>query len=444
MPLDTTSPDNYSAPTSDRDPYASSSSTTYASSTASPTLPSHIDLAALPHGLAVLGPLTGYTPTALARILASRYASLSETLSRPLTAKEQTALAQHTARGVAIASYGPTIGISAAAYRTYVTREEFRWPFYGKLMSEEAGTGFWDGEKMRLGGKEILAGVSRDMKVRLLHSLRGMAYMSIGMFAVPAVVSAYASTVSAVGEIRDERLRGVTRELRAATVANSKGRNETEQGTKNMGQIWRQRTEKMERGRGRGRRREEEEDEASPTSGGMMDYGGADEERGPLSGIGDMGGMLSDGEMRTQEVRQQPEAGRHSPENRAGTFQMEKVGRQPRGFGDDYDDASPTGGSGATSSGDGGGSSVWERIRQDAASGSSGGTPSSSMGRGARRGGVQQEQQEGSTTGDSFSFSSSEEERSYAKEEAQREFDESVEKERRGGNFSGGGGGWRR
>ena len=174
----------------------------------------------------------------------------------------------------------------------------------------------------------------------------------------------------------------------------------------------------------------------------MMDYSSVDEEQGRLSGAGDMGGVMSDSQMRTQEVRAQPEKAKSPADNRPSTFQTEKASRQPKNFDDDYDDASPTGGRGAMDDGDAGGSgegggSVWERIRRQQASG---GSSPPAQSRGRRMDGVGQEQQEGSTTGDSFSFSRSEEERNYAKDEAQREFDERVERERRGRDFSSGSG----
>ena len=360
-----------------------------------------------------------------------------------------TALAYHTAKGHAIASYGPTIGISFGLYRTWVTRSEFRWPFYGKLISEEVGTGFWDGVAMRVRGKEILAGVSTQAKANILHVLRGTAYVSLGILIVPMVVSAYGATVSAVGEIRDERLQEVTRELRVVANREMKERrasiqerrgDPTGQGKKSAGDVWRERRERME---GKSSQKSlPDDDDMSPTGGAMMDYGSVDEEQGRLSGAGDMGGVMSDSQMRTQEVRAQPEKAKSPADNRASTFQMEQVSKQPKNFDDDYDDASPTGGRGAMDDEDaggsgGGGGSVWERIRQQQASGGSS-PPAQSRGRGMD--GVRQEQQQDSTTGDSFSFSRSEEERNYAKEEAQREFDERVEKERKGRDFSSGSG----
>jgi len=445
MPLDTTTTDTYTSPSSTPHPYDSSPST-YSSPN---SLPAHIDLAGLPHGLPILGPLTGYTTTNLAHIIQRRYADTSQMISRGLSETEMTAIAYHMSKGHAIASYGPSLGIGAALYRIRATRAEFRWPFYGKLMSEEVGQGFWDGHSLRIGGREVMKSIPASAKAGMLHFLRGTAYVAVGMFIVSPAVASYGATVSAVGELKDQRLVQLTQELKDVAdmemkerrVRREEMRNErigqtTGQGSKDAGRVYRERRERLG---GKGGGGTGGDDDMSPTGGAFMSDYGDDEEQGRLRGAGDMGGVLSDGQMQTREVQAQPEARRSPTENRASTFQMEKVARLPQNFGDDFDDASPTGESGAMAGG--GGGSAWERIRQQNASGSSTGSePSFRRAKSFRR-----EQPEGSTTGDSFSFSNSEEERNYAKDEAQKEFDERVEKERRGGDFSGGGGsGWRR
>ncbi|KAF6228878.1 hypothetical protein HO133_006989 [Letharia lupina] len=442
MPLDMTSSDTYDTPDSSPDPYDTSSPT----SATTNGLPSHIDLSSLPSGLPILGPLTGYTTARQAARLRKELAQMSDTVRRPLTQSEQTAMVYYTAKGFAIASYGPTIGIGAGVYQTYATRAQFRWPMYGKMISDapaegEVQKGFWDGQKMRAGGKEILQGVSSQAKANILHVSRGFAYCLIGAYLAPLFVSSYAATVSAVGEVRDPRLHEVNKAVREAVLRDQ--RQKKERGGEIVKQTDARREGRMpnfprERDQGRGRRGGGAEvDDASPTGGAMMDMG-IDEEQGRLSGAGDMGGMLSDGQMRSAEAKAMPPPSQTPAGNRAATFQMEKVERQPKDFGSDFDDASPTGGSGAMDGGDGSAGSVWERIRQQSSSEPSG--SSMGRGRGMRGSGMQQEQQEGSTTGDSFSFSNSDEERSYAKIEAQREFDERVEKERRGGEFNSGGG----
>lgn len=384
-------------------------------------------------------------------------ASRSEIVQRPLTRSEQEAMAYHSARGLATASWGPAIGIAAGVYRTYATRAEYRWPFYGKLISGvaaegETQMGFWDGQKMRAGGKEIFQAVSTQAKANALHVSRGFAYCLIGAFFAPLFVSSYAATVTAVGELRDPRLQELNQGLREVTLRDMKQKQEK------AGEIGKQTdTRRIPRDRDRmsGRRTSTTEvDDASPTGGAgmMMDMGiNDDDDQERLSSAGDMGGVLSDGQMRTAEARARPSR-TQSPttSNRAATYQLEKVERQPRDFASDFTagddaDASPTDAIGGDGSG-GGGGSVWERIRQQSASDPSSG--SSSTGRARARGAIERRENGSSTTGNdsnnSFTFSSSDDEE-RRRSEAQREFDERVEKERRGGDFSSGGdGGGRR
>ncbi|KAL9102136.1 MAG: hypothetical protein Q9163_002667, partial [Psora crenata] len=201
MPLDTTPPDpsdtftNPSTP----DPYESFPSTSSDPSRGAHELPSHIDDSSLPHGLPILGPLTGYTAAYRASTIAHRYKYLGQTIKRPLTREEQSAVAYHSAKGLAISSWGPTLGLAAGVYRTWTTRDGYRWPLAGRMKTSSSngsngsststtttektpnrrggGGGFWDGKKMRVGGKEVLKDVSVPAKRAALHFARGSAYV---------------------------------------------------------------------------------------------------------------------------------------------------------------------------------------------------------------------------------------------------------------------------
>lgn len=442
MPLDITTPqETYNAPTSSPDPYASTTDTdTYQHPT-----PISLDTLSLPSGLPILGPLTGYTPHHLARVIESRNRRLSQTVARPLSDQEFTALAYHTAKGVAISSYGPTLGFGAAAYRIWATRNEFWWPFYGALKSDEVGKGVWDGERLRIGGKEVLKQLSADTKARMLHLLRGTSYLVLGLFIVPMALSSYGATVSTVGELRDRRMSAITRALRSQAEEEMKGLIEkraerkreqeglaraTEPGKGNVGVV--------SRGRKRGGKVADEDDDMSPTGGGIGF--GDDDELGRLSTVGDTGDMFSDRQLQEREAKAPPEATRI---RRPSTIQPNSPVSERRTFDDSFSDASPTAIAKSDSSATG---SAWERIRQQSTSDSSGSAHTQPRSESQRRGNREQQERDG------FMFSSEEAERGYARDEAQKEFDERVERERRGGEFgegrrgggSGGGSGWRR
>ncbi len=296
----------------------------------------------------------------------------------------------------------------------------------GQPKEGEAQRGFWDGRKMWVGGKEILAGVSSETKATLLHAARGSAYVLLGLFSVPLFVSSYAATVSAVGELRDKRLEEANRGVREAVMREQRVRREK------AGEVGRERG--RERGRGTGRKVEAgagDMDDASPTGGGgvMMDVGSEGEEE-RLGGAGDMGGLMSDGQMRTAEARARPRPDQSPTSSRGATYQLDKVESQPKDFAADFEPARP-----ASESAEAGEGSVWERIRQQSAAEPSG----SNIGRGRRAWGSGER---GRQEEDAFSFSSEEEEGSFARSEKQREFDERVERERRGGEFGDGGRRW--
>ena len=420
--------DTYSPPDSNPDPYSNPSS--------SPSF----DTSNLPRPppFPFLGSLTGYTPTRLTEFIQKRLDTVSQQISRPLTPDEAAALAHHSARAIQIASLGPPLGIGIGAYRTWTTRKEFRWPLYGKIISDEVGTGFWDGEKMRMNGKEILAGVSREGKAGILHVARGGAYVSLGMLIMPWVLSSYAAAWASVSELRDQRLKAVVKGLAAAAqtqrderVAKIRGQRGEATTSPNAagqrGDVWKERRERRERMGGRVERQEEGVDDMSPTGGAMLDYG-LDDSQGET-------GVMSDSQLQSQASpspspfqKRQPQSARSTPSP-------------------SYDDASPTAGRGmlddtfpssSSSSSDTTGLSAWERIRQQNASETtSPPSPSPSSSTRQRRRGQQQQQQRQEEGGDGFTFSSEEEERGYARAEAQKEFDERLERERRGGSFGG-------
>ena len=332
---------------------------------------------------------------------------------------------------LATASWGRPLGLAAGASRAYQTRHTFRFPFV-KPNAEK-----FNPESVKIGGAELMRGARARM---VWHGLRGGAYGVFGSWVGGVVVSTYAAMAVAVGEQQDPRLREVVARLRAkakeVAVGVQEGRQKrgvgqkgdpTGQGETSASELWRDHRRAIGGG-----------DEASPTAGGGAEEGfeyGMEGVEGRLARSD--AGVLTDRQMRGQEVRQQASPRQSPTENRASTFQIGKVERQPRSFDDDddYDDASPTAaGSASTNTGSAGGS-VWERIRKEAGSAPS----NAGRRRRAERGTVPQEQQEGSTTttGDSFGFSNSEEERQSAKAEAQRLFDEQVERERRGDDFGG-------
>ncbi|KAL8709225.1 MAG: hypothetical protein Q9220_005968 [cf. Caloplaca sp. 1 TL-2023] len=367
--------------------------------------------AQLPRPLPIIGPLFGYTVSYASDLTAARQRYHAEIIHRDLTQKEKEGIAYHTYESVAITSIGMPIAAGFGILRAYQTREGYRFPFAGQIKTEG---GWWDGERIRIRGQQVLKGDAARM---LMHLARGTIYGAVAMWFGGWVVSSYATTVAAVGELRDPRLQEYKTVIQARTKEQMEEmqvrkthKDPTGQGNTNVGDLWKRHREDIGG-----------QDDASPSA--AIDDFGADTER--LGGTNT--GILSDAQMQSQERKQQASPRKSPTENTASTFRLEKVEKQPDSFADSFaDDSSSTGGKAESSPA----GSTWDRIRSQA---------SRSKGPGQSWNAIQKEQQAGSTAGESFTFSSEDQQRQLAKDEAQNDFDARIERERRGGSFGGSG-----
>lgn len=332
-----------------------------------------IDFSKLPHGFCFL-----YNPPFrkdqlrddVLKVLQKRAASVH----RFLTPDETTALAYHSAKRMAVSCWAmPTgFGIASAIYE--VTRED-----YGAIKSEG---GWFDGERIRIMGRELLRGISARATVNALR------YCS---YALPpaACIYTYGWFVSTSGITNDPRLNEFNAELRARQGI------PIEQGGKSVSGLWKEHKDNQE---GEKARRDQDSFLAGRDG---MEYSNNEE----IVGGDDVEGTKRGALIKLQEMRQQPVPS--SPRSIRTVAE-----RQPVGFTDhNQDSSSSTERDRSQEPSDGG--SAWERIRRGA------GSPASSKNQ--RRGGWQQQREgSGRMGGDDFTFSSSEQERSYAQEEAQR------------------------
>ncbi|KAL8691832.1 MAG: hypothetical protein Q9218_003029 [Villophora microphyllina] len=411
--------DAYDATPDTPDPYENTTPTISPES-----LISEIQNSRLPRPAPVVGALFGFTPSYTSTLVASRLEFLQSLLGRNATFQERQAMLFHESKGVMYMSYGIPAVCGIGLYRAYQTRETYRWPFYGSLKSE---TGWFDGERIRIMGRTIFEG---DAARRIMHLHRASGYLSLAYFFGGLTVMSFATTVTGVGQLQDPRLKDFQQAIKTNAKVrmgetdamkqpkNQTAKDPTGQGNTSMTDLW----TRHRKGIG-AKDTGVVDDDASPSAGTEGFFGG-DAERLAGSNVG----IMSDAQMRTQEVRQQVSPERSPTENRATTFQLDKVAKQPDSFDGSMDDASPTA---QASASENQGGSTWDRIRQNAQADTPG------IGRRAHRwDALQKEQQQGSTTGDSFTFSSTDEDRQLAKNEAQDEFDARVEKERQGGNFN--------
>ncbi|EGP84672.1 unnamed protein product [Zymoseptoria tritici ST99CH_1A5] len=417
-----------STPDDDNDLYSGDRSPTYLE-TRSPTRwpitrpglePIYINLDQLPKAFLISGENSAYN-----KIIGDgtqKYCDETiKLLNRPLREDEATAAAYHLAKTMRIASYGPPLGILAAAFIWRRGKAKFRFP------------GWTPGEKFN--PDRFAGGLLKGKPARFAwHFLRINAYGVVGSFAGQVFFGSYAITVGNVGRFQDPRLKDVTEALKARLEANRAagklpgGREVDQTAGKRDGETFdmarqRQRVQEQTRrtaGQQQAQRQKPVADDMSPTGGSFSDDF-------MNEGAASDGGMLSDSQIQSLQSQQQKreerseaqtEAARARPVQPNTTTPSTPSRSEP-----------PTKQSG----------SAWERLRQQAAP--AGGQQGQSS---PSRPGQSIDNRSGG--GDAFSFSSQEEDRQLAKSEAQREFDARLERERAGRNFDerGGGGGGKR
>ncbi|KAI4197990.1 MAG: hypothetical protein LQ350_005576 [Teloschistes chrysophthalmus] len=407
MVLETSSmQDSYDTFPDTPDPYDSNPTTNSTES-----LKSEIERSQAPRPVPIFGPLFGFTSSYRAKLFADRLAQFREATGHDAAGQERQALLFHQSKAIRYLSYGVPVGNLLGLYRAWQTRETYRIPFYGSAKSPD---GWFDGERVRIMGRTLLQG---NLARNSVHAFRASIYCSYVYLGVGIFMASVAAAISTVGEATDPRLKDYRDAMIKRSRQRSKPKDPTGQGDTSMTDLW------TRHRRGIGAKDTGTVDHDASPSAGTDDFFGADAERLSDSNTG----IMSDVQMRTQERRQQASPEKSPTENRATTFQMDKVARQPDSFDDNADDASPTAQSNTSGSQSG---SAWDRIRKQAQTGSAG-----TGRRGQRWDALQKEQQQGSTTGDSYTFSSTDQDRELAKSEAQDDFDARVEKERHGGSF---------
>jgi hypothetical protein len=389
----------------------------------------NIDTAKFPKPIPIIGPLFGFNDQLLSKLVNARIQRATEVLQRNVTAEEATAIAYWTAKNMSLISYGGPIGIAAGAWRAYSTANTFRLPFYQPNLEKFNGT-VWPAARLSL--------LRGPRAVAAWHLCRLLAYGTLGNFFGKLFAINYGTSVMAVGEATDPRLKDYVQAFtNAAQTARGRLPNQPRQPgavdgvqQKDASAQWRD-------------HRREMEDDASPTSGayGDTDPRSADIPVALENGISDQGSQM-------QDRRRGPSAQASDREGQPNGLGSDK---QPLLF-DDFDDASPTGGRDMENTGTAEGS-AWDRIRQQAGTQPatsrrtafpSGQTEQPSYpGNRARVRGRYHDQERpnpanrGDDRDDRDTFYRSEAERESAREKAQKEFDARVEQERRGGDFSG-------
>lgn len=414
-------PFSESLPTSDLDPYANSSDSTYATTrnvlrvTPPGAAPVHVNLDALPHRFSPFF-TPPHHPMLQKGILDScRYAE--DVLGRPIRQQEADALAFHFAKSIRIASYGTPVGISVATIQAWRGQAEYRFPFWSPMKSGKRSAD-------RFGALKGTAARATWNVLRL------SAYWSVGGILGSIGFAMYGLSSTAAARAFDPRLK----EFQDVAVKRAKEK----QAERRAGQqvdgprqgetmeMARQRREAQGAWRARagvgGSGGSDGGDDMSPSGGAFQEDFAASQQ---ITGVMDDGripqGLDEEGRQEYEkQLRLLEEKGRPLPRQASQSPNQRSSAAAPA-----QESSKSTG-------------SSWDRIRQGAMSSDKAKPTSSSQSR------PQRQTQSNADSDDSFSFSSGDEDGQLAKSDSQRDFDARIERERSGKDFEERGGSGRR
>lgn len=380
----------------------------------------NLDISTLPRANFISASLLGRNEARLRQLIAGNVSAAAQRMHRMPTQDEFNALSYHTAKGQAIASYGAPTGILAGAYRSYATRESYKFPFM------KATEGF-NPQVVVLGGRTWLTG---DRARVFWHALRFTAYGIGGGWFAGMCLTAYAASVMAVGELTDPRLKALQEAVRREAKAYMEGKDmrqgkkvdNTGQGDTSAGELWKRHRTSIGANNTPG-------DDASPSAGQQeteFAHSMAVEEKlyGDATGTGEMVGA---GGGQARDVASASPTRQTAWSRAVGRARTNPTNPEPDPvdvFPDNYDDkAFPTAmdASSTASADPASGGNAWDRIRREA-----GATDSSLRSRRGRNSSQPMSPREDTAGADD-------------RERAQREFDTQLERERQGGSFGGGG-----
>lgn len=371
-------------------------------------------------------------------------------LGRPLTDDEMAATVLYAAQYSRTITFGESLGILTGMTRAFQTRREYRSPFLGPLKSEN---GWFNGERVRILGREILRGEAARITVTMF---RTSAYYILGAMFGSALSVFYASPATTMREMQDPRLKEATKDLRAKYDEMLESRRELREQLQQKrskpatGQVRATATESRNDHRGAvesdtmGIR----DDGSSTGREGEMEYTGYDRMEKPRDSehfTNEEPILLStDSYQANPAPAPAPAPTRQSPYKFPTPNTPSPYSTRPT---EPLSSTTDTESSTWTDSDPDPTVSAWERIRRDSgpvsnpphrrrdparqsgpSSTSSTSTPMEGRG----------ESQDGEPRSDEMGFSGTDMDRNYAREEAQRDFDARVERERRGGDFGDG------
>lgn len=323
-------------------------------------------------------------------------AGAQQTLGRPPTAEEATAIAYWTAKHISVFSYGPALGFAGGMVQSYRTAPLFKFPLMKLDLDTFNPKVFPSAKAAWVTGKDAIA---------FWHVTRAAAYSTVGILVGTMFFGLYSSSIASVGLATDARLKDYVEYINKSRHAPGAAPGRPRQPVPPVS---------------RGKQTEPVEDDTSPAN---DTYWGATSNEVPLDS-----GLLG------EDISREPQLAAQGPVGatpRRAAQQAPSARREPSYVSGSFDDASPTGGVGVTDE-IAPGESAWERLRRQ-------GTSNVGSSQSSRQSRADASAQNGWSNGAATDRSAQESEgrQMSAREIAQREFDEQVERERQGGSFSG-------
>lgn len=348
----------------------------------------------------IVARLLGLSDEKVAIAINRSIAGAQQTLGRPPTAEEATAVAYWTAKHISVFSYGPALGFAGGLAQSYKTAPSFKFPLIKPDLDTFNPKVFPSAKSAWVTGTDAIA---------FWHVTRAAAYSTVGILVGTMFFGLYSSSIASVGLATDKRLKDYVEHINRSRHTPGAAPSPSQQPVPPVHRG--KQTEPVVQATG---------DDASPNA---DTYWGMKSNEGPLDG-----GLLGEDAPREPQLSAQGPV-RATP--RRAAQQAPAARREPSYGSGSFDDASPTGGVGVTDE-IAPGESAWERLRRQGISnaGSSQSSQQPQADASAQNGWGNGATMDGSAQ-------ASERRQMSAREIAQREFDELVERERQGGSFSG-------
>ena len=142
--------------------------------------------------------------------------SWENSIARPLTTEEKNAIAQINSQAYWQSCFATPLGLAFAGWRLYRTRAGMNAPPFGRLRGGKGNISnyrpYWDGETLRLKGRDSLGPLPKVAKEPFVQLFRSLSYAAIGTVFISPLALLWAGYTYTAKELQDPRLAAMVRE----------------------------------------------------------------------------------------------------------------------------------------------------------------------------------------------------------------------------------------